>query len=124
MPKVSVIVPVYNVAEFLPKCVSSLLAQTYEDYEIILLDDGSTDNSGELCDVYAREQEKISVIHQQNQGLGGARNTGIAYYRLDIGSSSFVMVGLKKTRKAYCSVRYYSNAQSSYTYYIWSKCWW
>ena len=69
MPKVSVIVPVYNVAEFLPKCVNSLLAQTYEDYEIVLVDDGSTDNSGVLCDIYAHEQEKISVIHQQNQGL-------------------------------------------------------
>lgn len=94
MPKVSVIVPVYNVAEFLPKCVSSLLAQIYEDYEIILVDDGSTDNSGELCDVYAREQEKISVIHQQNQGLGGARNTGIAAcggeYLLFVDSDDYV----------------------------------
>lgn len=81
MPKVSVIVPVYNVAEFLPKCVNSLLAQTYEDYEIILVDDGSTDNSGALCDSYDREQEKISVIHQQNLGQGGARNTGIVASR-------------------------------------------
>ena len=81
MPKISVIVPVYNVADFLPKCVSSLLAQTYEDYEIILVNDGSTDNSGAVCDSYDREQEKIIVIHQQNQGLGGARNTGIAASR-------------------------------------------
>lgn len=94
MPKVSVIVPVYNVAEFLPKCVSSLLAQTYVDYEIILVDDGSTDNSGELCDIYAKEQKKISVIHQQNQGQGSARNTGIAAcngeYLLFVDSDDYV----------------------------------
>lgn len=94
MPKVSVIVPVYNVAEFLPKCLSSLLTQTYEDYEIILVDDGSTDNSGELCDIYGHEQAKISVIHQPNMGLGSARNAGIdiskGEYLLFVDSDDYV----------------------------------
>ena len=78
--KLSIVVPVYNVKAFLKKCVDSLLAQdlTREDYEIILVDDGSTDGSGALCDAFAAEQGNIRVIHQQNRGLSGARNTGIA----------------------------------------------
>lgn len=89
MIKLSFIVPVYNVAPYLPKCVDSLLAQDYEDYEIILIDDGSTDESGAICDEYVssnelvnervRELERplIRVIHQQNSGLSAARNAGI-----------------------------------------------
>lgn len=78
MPNVTVVIPVYNVERYLKKCVDSVLAQTFTDYEIILVDDGSTDNSGILCDEYAASHPCISVIHQQNKGLGGARNTGIA----------------------------------------------
>lgn len=78
--KLSIVVPVYNVEAFLKKCVDSLLAQDLprEDYEIILVDDGSTDGSGALCDAFAVEHGNIHVIHQQNRGLSGARNTGIA----------------------------------------------
>lgn len=76
--KFSVIVPVYNVAEYLPQCVESLLAQECGDYEIILVDDGSTDDSGKLCDGYAADHPGlIRVIHQENGGLGAARNTGL-----------------------------------------------
>ena len=90
MAKLSLIVPVYNVAPYLRKCVDSLLAQDYADYEIILVDDGSTDSSGAICDEYAcanelvnervRELERplIRVIHQANGGLSAARNTGIS----------------------------------------------
>lgn len=77
--KLSIIVPVYNVKAFLNKCVDSLLAQDLpkEDFEIILVDDGSTDGSGKLCDSLAAEHGNIRVIHQQNRGLSGARNAGI-----------------------------------------------
>lgn len=77
--RLSVVIPVYNVAEYLRACVTSVLTQEYQDYEVILVDDGSTDGlSGELCDVIAAEYpERIRVIHQENRGLGGARNTGL-----------------------------------------------
>ena len=77
MPKATVIVPVYNVEAYLEKCVDSILAQTEPDFELLLVDDGSTDNSGALCDKLAQKDSRIQVIHQKNQGLGGARNTGI-----------------------------------------------
>ena len=77
--KLSIIVPAYNVVAFLKKCVDSLLAQDLspEDYEIVLVDDGSTDGSGALCDTLAAEHGNIRVIHQRNRGLSGARNAGI-----------------------------------------------
>lgn len=76
---VSVIIPVYNVKEYLEKCVASVLDRSVNDYEIILVDDGSTDGeSGVLCDkIAAQHSDIIRVIHQENRGLGGARNTGI-----------------------------------------------
>ena len=76
-PLISVIVPVYKVEQYLGRCVESLLAQTYENIEIILVDDGSPDSCPQLCDGYAEKYEKIRVIHQENKGLSGARNTGI-----------------------------------------------
>lgn len=76
--KVSVIVPVYNVPErYLEKCVSSLVNQTLNDIEIILVDDGTPDTSGKLCDDFAKKDSRIKVIHQENKGLCGARNTGV-----------------------------------------------
>jgi glycosyltransferase involved in cell wall biosynthesis len=77
MPKVSIVVPVYNVKDYLVKCVDSLLGQTVEDFEILLVDDGSTDGCAELCDRLTERDPRIRVIHQENKGLGGARNTGI-----------------------------------------------
>lgn len=77
MPKVSIVAPVYNVREYLEKCVSSILSQTERDFELLLVDDGSTDGSGALCDRLAESDPRIRAIHQENQGLGGARNTGI-----------------------------------------------
>lgn len=74
---ISVIVPVYNVEQYLGRCVDSLVNQTYSDLEIILVDDGSKDNSGHLCDTYAKKDARIKVVHQANQGLSGARNTGL-----------------------------------------------
>ena len=86
MPLVSVIVPVYNVAEYLSKCLDSLINQTLEDIEIILIDDGSDDNSGNLCDLYADKDNRIRVIHKANEGLAQARNDGV-----DASTSPYVM---------------------------------
>ena len=76
-PLLSIIVPVYNVAEHLPRCIESILKQTYAHLEIILVDDGSPDNSGKICDDYAQKDSRIKVVHQENRGLSGARNTGL-----------------------------------------------
>lgn len=76
-PLISVIVPVYKVEQYLDRCVSSILAQTYENTEIILVDDGSPDGCPAMCDAYAEKYDNIQVIHQQNKGLSGARNAGI-----------------------------------------------
>ena len=75
--KISIVVPVYNVEKYLSRCIESLLAQTYKNFEIILVDDGSTDNSGELCNQYEREHKVIRVIHKENGGLSDARNCGM-----------------------------------------------
>lgn len=77
MPKVSVIVPVYNTEEFLPRMLNSLLTQNYHDFELILIDDGSSDKSGEICDRYAESDNRIRVIHSSNHGASAARNQGI-----------------------------------------------
>ncbi len=77
MPVISVIVPVYKVEAYLDRCVRSVLAQTYRDFELILVDDGSPDRCGEYCDAYARADARIHVIHQGNAGLSAARNAGI-----------------------------------------------
>ncbi|SFO24648.1 Glycosyl transferases group 1 [Pseudobutyrivibrio sp. UC1225] len=83
--KISIIVPVYNVERYLERCVKSLINQTYTDLEIILVDDGSTDNSGKLCDELAEVDSRIKVIHQNNHGLSGARNSG-----LDVSSGRYI----------------------------------
>ena len=77
-PKISVIVPVYNVEQYLQTCVESLLAQTYETIEIILVDDGATDGSPALCDAYAAKDARVRVLHQKNAGVSAARNAGTA----------------------------------------------
>lgn len=76
-PLVSVIVPVYNVEQYLPKCIESILNQTLFNIEIILVNDGSTDNSGNIIDQYSRKDSRIIVIHKQNGGQGSARNEGL-----------------------------------------------
>ena len=77
--KISIIVPVYKVEDYLPKCIESIIHQTYRDLEIILVDDGSPDKCGEICDQYAKEDERIHVIHKKNEGVARARNDGIEY---------------------------------------------
>ncbi len=75
--KISLIIPVYKVEKYLNKCVESVVNQTYKNLEIILVDDGSLDSCPSICDEWAKKDERIIVIHQQNKGLSGARNTGI-----------------------------------------------
>lgn len=76
--KISVIVPVYKVEKYLNRCVQSIAAQTYENLEIILVDDGSPDNCGALCDEWAQKDSRIKVVHKENGGLSSARNAGVA----------------------------------------------
>lgn len=86
MPKISVIVPVYNVEKYLSRCVKSILRQSYTDFELILVDDGSPDNCPILCDKWAKSDSRIHVIHKKNGGLSSARNAGI---KISIGDYLF-----------------------------------
>lgn len=85
-PVFSIVVPVYNVEAYLDRCVQSLIGQTFSDIEIILVNDGSTDRSGKMCDEYASQDERIKVLHKQNGGLSDARNRG-----LDIAIGAYVI---------------------------------
>lgn len=84
-PKISIIVPVYKVEKYLHKCIDSILAQTFTAFELILIDDGSPDNCGRICDVYAEKDPRVIVIHKDNGGLASARNAG-----LDIAQGDYI----------------------------------
>lgn len=77
MPKISVIVPVYNTEKYLHRCIDSILAQTFTDFELLLIDDGSKDNSGAICDEYAAKDQRVRVFHKKNGGVSSARNLGL-----------------------------------------------
>ena len=79
MPEISVIVPVYKAEAFLADCIDSILSQTFSDFEIILVDDGSPDNSGRICEEYAAKYACIRVLHQENQGQAAARNHALTH---------------------------------------------
>lgn len=79
MINVSVIVPVYNVEQYIQQCVDSILSQSYSDFELILVDDGSSDKSGDICDEYALKDKRVRVLHQKNAGVSAARNNGIEH---------------------------------------------
>ena len=82
---ISVIIPVYNVEKYLKKCLDSVINQTYKNLEIILVDDGSSDKSGLICDEYTKLDKRIKVVHKKNEGLSSARNTG-----LDIAKGKYI----------------------------------
>lgn len=123
MPKVSVVVPVYNAEKYLQECVSSILSQTLSDLELILVDDGSTDSSPALCDQYAAKDARVKVIHQANAGVSVARNCGLKIaageFVAFVDSDDFVdknmysmMVATAESENAplvVCSGFYYSN---------------
>lgn len=79
MSEISVIVPVYNVEKYLKRCVDSILNQSYKDFELILVDDGSKDSSGKICDEYGQTDSRVKVIHKKNGGVSAARNTGLKF---------------------------------------------
>ena len=74
---ISIIVPVYNVEKYVAECIESIIKQTYQNLEILLIDDGSTDNSGKICDKYAEKDKRIKIIHKENGGVSSARNLGL-----------------------------------------------
>ena len=76
-PKISVIVPVYNAEKYLQRCIDSILNQTFPNFELLLIDDGSKDQSGEICDEYAKKDSRVKVFHKENGGVSSARNVGI-----------------------------------------------
>lgn len=75
--KISVIVPVYNTVHYLPRCIDSILSQSFTDFELLLIDDGSIDGSGQICDAYAEKDNRIRVFHKENGGVSSARNVGL-----------------------------------------------
>lgn len=85
-PMISIIIPVYKVESFLALCIQSILNQTYNDFELILVDDGSPDKSGDICDDFAKRDPRIKVIHKENEGVSKARNTGI-----DVSRGKYIM---------------------------------
>ena len=84
MPVISVIVPVYNAGPYLRECVDGILSQTFSDFELILVDDGSADGSGEICEGYAKRDPRVTVFHQENAGQAAARNRGVRAARTDL----------------------------------------
>ena len=76
-PKISIIVPVYNVEQYLPRCIDSILNQSFADFELLLIDDGSKDKSGTICDEYAAKDSRIRLFHKENGGVSSARNVGL-----------------------------------------------
>ena len=110
-PLVSVIVPVYNTEKYLVECLDSIIGQTYENLEIILIDDGSTDGSGKICDEYAKKDSRITVVHQKNSGQSSARNKGIEIvhgeYVAMVDSDDKIMPNfIKKLLSAYDDKKY------------------
>lgn len=95
---VSVVVPVYKVEKYLPECITSIVSQTYKNMEIILIDDGSPDQCGKICDEYAKKDSRIQVIHKKNEGVSIARNTGIEHasgkYILFVDADDYISLDL------------------------------
>ena len=105
MPKISIIVPVYNIENYIERCIDSIIGQTYDNLEVILVDDGSTDKSGLVCDEYAQKDSRVKVIHKENGGLSSARNCG-----LDNAHGDFIMFvdGDDYISKSMCRILYSS----------------
>lgn len=105
-PIISIIIPVYNAASYLETCLNSIISQTFEDYEVIMIDDGSTDESGIVCDLYSKKDKRFQVIHQKNSGVSNARNVGLTVsqgeYILFVDSDDYI--GDKLLEKLTCQI--------------------
>lgn len=137
IPVFSVIIPIYKVEEYLEQCINSVLSQTFKDYELILVDDGSPDNCPKLCDEFAKENSNIKVIHKENGGSSSARNDGIAeaigdyiifldaddfwmddnfllaiYNRLELFKSDVICLNYSKIFENQTGIPYYSNVEN------------
>ena len=111
-PLISVIVPIYKVEKYLSKCIESIIAQEYSNIEIILVDDGSPDNCGKICNDYAIKDNRIKVIHKENGGLSSARNAGI-----DIAQGEYIgFVDSDDTIEPYMYEKLYNAISVSYTH--------
>ena len=119
---VSIVIPVYNVENYIGRCIESVLGQTYQNFELILVDDGSPDRSGAICDEYALKDERITVIHQENAGVSKARNAGLACakgeYLLFVDSDDWVennhienLLPVGDEDLVYCGTKMYVNAK-------------
>lgn len=110
-PKVSIVVPVYNVERYVDKCIESMLAQTYTNLEIVLVNDGSTDGSGTICDRWAAKDNRIKVIHKENGGVASARNAGIensmGEYLYFVDPDDYIVPGLLKENFESCRGKAY-----------------
>lgn len=108
MTKISVIVPVYNVEKYLDRCIQSVLSQTYTNFELLLINDGSTDSSGVVCDKYAKMDSRVRVFHKQNGGLSSARNVGISNalgeYVIFLDSDDYWMSSLALNNLLECAI--------------------
>ncbi|WP_195500177.1 glycosyltransferase family 2 protein [Alistipes timonensis] len=96
---ISVIVPVYNAEKYLPRCIESILRQTYPDFKLLLIDDGSTDGSGELLDEYASRDSRIEVFHQRNKGVTAARFCMLKKVKLEGGGTQPLLMLMTKFPK-------------------------
>ena len=113
MPKVSVIVPVYKVEAYLRRCIDSILGQTYLDFELILVEDGSPDSCGAICDDYAQKDDRVHVIHQENGGLSAARNAGIDWAFANSDSQWLTFVDSDDWLEQDCLSQLYSAAKET-----------
>lgn len=100
-PLISVIIPIYNAEKYLDRCVSSAVNQSFQNLEILLIDDGSTDRSGAMCDNWQKRDERIRVCHKKNEGPGIARNTGVKMARGGTSHSLTAMIGLNLLHTKY-----------------------
>lgn len=133
-PKISVIVPVYNTEKYLRRCIDSILAQTFIDFELLLIDDGSKDSSGAICDEYAAKDPRVRVFHKENGGVSSARNAGLANARgewisfvdsddwVDHNFLELVILETYKADVVFCdSIFEFSNKQIIHQHYNWNK---
>lgn len=113
MPQISIVIPVYNVEKYLVRCIESILNQTYSNFELILVDDGSSDNSGKICDEYADKYPFIHALHRENSGTSAAKNAGIDWVFNNSNSNFFTFIDSDDTIKSNYLYTLYNYAQEN-----------